>query len=425
MRPRSNRSRRALIVLSLLLAGLAIWYLFLRGPATPTPPPGGRGPSSWAGPVPVRTVEATRQALTERVRAIGTVTPLNTVTVRSRVAGELVEVLFEEGQPVQAGQLLARIDPRAYQVQLDQALGQQQQNLALLRNAELDLKRYQTLFKQDSIARQQLDSQQALVRQYQGTIKIDQAQVDDARLQLSYTRITAPISGRIGLRQVDAGNLVTANETEGLAVITQTRPISVVFAVPEVQLAKLLPQVRAGRTLAVEAWSRDDGTLLATGRLATLDNRIDTATGTLRLRAEFDNQDESLFPNQFVNVRLQLRTIEDALTIPSDAVQYGNRGPYVYVVQPGEKPVVNVRLLTLGPADGGQVAVESGLQAGEQVVLEGIDRLTEGRQVQPVAATQDGAPDSGVTAAGVSGPAGASGVPGAPGSPAPGRQPRP
>ena len=396
MRHRLSRSRRVLIVVALLALALAVWFFFLRSPAAPAPQAGGRGPSAWMGPVPVRVVEAGNESLTERVRAIGTVTPLNTVTVRSRVEGELVRVLFEEGQHVEAGQLLAEIDPRAYQVQLDQAEGQRQQNLAQLRNAELDLKRYQTLFKQDSIARQQLDSQQALVRQYQGTTKVDQAQVDDARLQLSYTRITAPISGRIGLRQVDPGNLVTANETEGLAVITQMRPISIVFAIPETQLAALLPEVRAGRTLTVEAWSRDDRTRVATGTLTTLDNQIDTATGTLRLRAEFGNADETLFPNQFANVRLQLRTLDDVLTIPSDAVQYGSRGPYVYRVNEGEKPTVSVRQLELGPADSGKVAVMSGLAAGDQVVLEGIDRLSEGRDVEIV---QD-APPSGLPATG-------------------------
>ncbi|VGO11032.1 Probable Co/Zn/Cd efflux system membrane fusion protein [plant metagenome] len=382
--------RRLFLTAALLIALLAVWFFFFRAPASKAPTV---GPSAWAGPVPVRVVPAVVEPLTMRVRAIGTVTPLNTVTVRSRVEGELTKLLFQEGQQVEAGQLLAQIDPRPYQVQLDQALGQQQQNQALLRNAELDLKRYQTLFKQDSIARQQLDSQQSLVRQYQGAQKTDQAQVDNAKLQLSFTRITAPIAGRIGLRVVDQGNLVSTGDTAGLAVITQTRPISVIFSVPEVQLAELMPQVRAGRKLVVEAWNSDDRTQLASGTLTTVDNRIDTTTGSLRLRAEFANQDDALFPNQFVNVRLQVRTLDDALTVPADAVQYGNRGPYVYAISADNKAAV--RLLKLGPSDSGRMAVLEGLQAGENVVLEGIDRLSEGRVVRIVAETPAAGPATG------------------------------
>lgn len=382
--------RRLFLAAALLIALLAVWFFFFRAPASKPPTV---GPSAWAGPVPVRVVSAVVEPLTMRVRAIGTVTPLNTVTVRSRVEGELTKLLFQEGQQVEAGQLLAQIDPRPYQVQLDQALGQQQQNQALLRNAELDLKRYQTLFKQDSIARQQLDSQQSLVRQYQGAQKTDQAQVDNAKLQLSFTRITAPIAGRIGLRVVDQGNLVSTGDTAGLAVITQTRPISVIFSVPEVQLAELMPQVRAGRKLVVEAWNSDDRTELASGTLTTVDNRIDTATGSLRLRAEFANQDDALFPNQFVNVRLQVRTLDDALTVPADAVQYGNRGPYVYAISADNK--ATVRLLKLGPSDSGRVAVLEGLKAGENVVLEGIDRLSEGRVVRIVTETPAAGPATG------------------------------
>lgn len=382
--------RRLFLTAALLIALLAVWFFFFRAPASKAPTV---GPSAWAGPVPVRAVPAVVEPLTMRVRAIGTVTPLNTVTVRSRVEGELTKLLFQEGQQVEAGQLLAQIDPRPYQVQLDQALGQQQQNQALLRNAELDLKRYQTLFKQDSIARQQLDSQQSLVRQYQGAQKTDQAQVDNAKLQLSFTRITAPIAGRIGLRVVDQGNLVSTGDTAGLAVITQTRPISVIFSVPEVQLAELMPQVRAGRKLVVEAWNSDDRTQLASGTLTTVDNRIDTTTGSLRLRAEFANQDDALFPNQFVNVRLQVRTLDDALTVPADAVQYGNRGPYVYAISADNKAAV--RLLKLGPSDSGRVAVLEGLQAGENVVLEGIDRLSEGRLVRIVTETPAAGPATG------------------------------
>lgn len=390
-----NKRTRRLVAVLAIVAVLAAAYLYLRpGGGTSAPP----AAALRTGPGPVRTTLAALGNLDVTLRAIGTVVPLNTVTVRSRVQGELVEVLFEEGQYVEAGQLLARIDPRPYEAQLAQAEGQQQQNLALLRNAELDLKRYQTLYKQDSIARQQLDSQQALVRQYQGTVKVDQGRVDDARLQLSFTRIEAPLSGRIGLRAVDPGNLVSSTDADGIAVITQVKPISVLFSIPESQLDPVMQQVRAGRKLVVQAWDREETRVLATGTLATVDNRIDTATGTLRLRAVFDNDDEALFPNQFVNVRLRVRTLRDVLTIPADAVQYGSRGTYVYVVTPEQK--ASVRLLKLGPQEDGRVAVLEGLAEGEQVVLEGLDRLSEGRAVQVVAEPPAaGAPTTGAPGA--------------------------
>ncbi|MCH1998869.1 efflux RND transporter periplasmic adaptor subunit, partial [Achromobacter xylosoxidans] len=235
------------------------------------------------------------------LKSLGTVTAYNTVTVRSRVSGELVDVPFQEGQRVKAGDLLAQVDPRAFQVALDQARGTQMQNLALLENARRDLQRYQALFKQDSIAKQQVDTQAALVRQYEGTIKSDQANVDNARLQLDYARITAPISGRLGLRQVDRGNLVSSSDTNGLVVITQTQPISVVFTLPETQLPEVRAELAQGRTLAVEAYDRADTRRIASGTLETLDNQIDVTTGTLKLKARFDNQDDALFPNQFVN----------------------------------------------------------------------------------------------------------------------------
>ncbi|WP_441661534.1 efflux RND transporter periplasmic adaptor subunit, partial [Kerstersia sp.] len=269
-------------------AGALLWRYVI---APPAPPPSGF--STWNLPAPVRLAPARQEALSEWIRAIGTVTPLNTVTIRSRVDGELIDVAFREGQYVKQGEVLARIDPAPYRIALSEAEGQLQQNTAQLRNAELKLQRYQTLFKQDSIARQELDSQQALAQQYKGTIRIDQARVDHARLQLSYTTITAPISGRIGLRQVDAGNLVRASDSTGLAVITQMQPISVVFSIPENRLPGLLDALHGGTTLAVEAWDRNDQTLLARGTLGTLDNRIDTATGTLKLRADFTNTDET------------------------------------------------------------------------------------------------------------------------------------
>jgi len=370
---------RLFLILFLLAAGAAGVYWGQGTVAKLGAPP---AMSLWAGPTPVRVVQAQTGSLALWLRAIGTVTPLATVTVRPRVEGELVEVLFSEGQAVKAGQLLARIDARPYQIALSQAEGQQQQNLAQLKNAQLDLQRYQTLYKQDSVSRQQLDSQEALVRQYQGTTQIDQARVDDARLQLSYTRITAPIAGRIGLRAVDVGNVVSSGSAEGLAVITQMQPMSVVFAIPETRLAEVRAALRASPALRVEAWDRNAQTRLAEGTLSTLDNRIDTATGTVRLRADFANADEALFPNQFLNVRLHVRSIEDALVIPGDAVQYGANGAYVYVIT-GEARAT-VRPVTLGASDDGQVVVLAGLQAGESVAIEGLDRLREGRAVQVV-----------------------------------------
>ncbi|WP_235578148.1 efflux RND transporter periplasmic adaptor subunit [Pseudorhodoferax sp. Leaf267] len=361
-------------LVALALLGLLGWYLFQRTTAKVEPP----RPGPWGGPVAVRVEVARTEDFTVQARAIGTVTPFNTVTVRSRVDGQLARVLVQEGQKVAKGQLLAEIDPEPLRVALAQAQGQQQQNQAQLQNAQSELARYQGLFKQDAIARQQLDRQQALVQQLRGTLQSDQAQVDNAKLQLSYTRILAPIAGRVGLRRVDAGNLLTANDANGLFTLLQTQPVSVVFNVPEPQVAAVRA-AHAGRAAPLaEAWDRDGRTQLATGRLDTLDNQIDIATGTLKLKARFENADDALFPNQFVNVRLALQRLPGAVTIPTDAVQHGSRGSYVYVVADGKS---HVRVLTLGPASGGRTVVISGLAAGEPVVLEGLDRLDEGKAV--------------------------------------------
>lgn len=361
------------VVLVVVLGGL--WYLLSRSPSAPV---GMMSRSAWDGPVAVRTANAEAGELSVQIKAIGTVTPLNTVTVRSRVEGELARVLFEEGQEVEKGTLLAEIDQSSYRVQLAQAEGQYQQNQAELAGAEQDLALYRDLYEQDSIARQQLTQQEALVNQLRGAMKANQAQIDSARLQLAWTRIEAPITGRLGLRNVDPGNLVSTGDTEGLVTITQMRPISVVFTIPEGQLNAVRSAVAAGKPMPVEALDRNGETVLASGRLTTLDNQIDTATGTLRLRAEFENDDNSLFPNQFVNVRLQLRTLPDAVTIPADAVQYGSRGTYVYVLRDNK---AYLRPITLGPVDGERIAVSEGLADGEPVVLEGMERLRDGRDV--------------------------------------------
>ncbi len=380
--PSASRRRAWLIVLVLVLAAVAAYGLWGR---TPPPPP---ERSSFSGPVPVRAVVAERTDLPLRLPAIGTVTPVRTVTVRSQVEGTLDRVHFTEGARVAQGDLLAEIDPRTYRVRLAQATGRQQQNAAQLQNAQADLTRYRTLLKQDSIARQQLESQEALVRQYRGTAQTDQAAVDEARLQLDHTRVLAPLTGRIGLRRVDAGNLVRAGDADGLAVITQMQPISVVFSVPETQVAPIREALRAGRELPVEAWDRAERVRLAAGSLVALDNQIDVATGTLRLRARFANEDEALFPNQFVNVRLTVGSVTDAVVIPIDAVQYGSRGTYVYVVD-GETRA-RIRPVQLGATQGGRVVVQDGLASGERVVLEGLDRLSDGREVRLVTDTAPG-----------------------------------
>jgi multidrug efflux system membrane fusion protein len=300
--------------------------------------------------------------------------------LQSRVSGPLQQVFFQEGQKVAAGDVLAQIDAAPYQVKLAQAEGQQQQNVAQLQNAQSDLALYEKLKQQNSISAQQYNQQQALVNQLKGTLKSNQAQIDAAKLELSYTQIKAPISGRLGLRKVDPGNLVQANSSEGLVTITQSSPIAVQFTIPETQLDQVRAAVRSGATLTVEAWDRAEQQLITTGELTTLDNQIDLATGTLKLKASFGNEQEQLFPNQFVNVRLNVAVQSGAVTIPQDAVQYGSQGTYVYSVDSKNK--AQLKMLTLGPVDNGLVAVESGLAAGDLVILEGLDRLRPGRDVQ-------------------------------------------
>ncbi|CAM9114029.1 efflux RND transporter periplasmic adaptor subunit [Acinetobacter bereziniae] len=338
--------------------------------------------SQWSKPVPVRTVSVQQQNLQLEIKAIGTVIPAHTVNVQSQVSGVLQQIYFKEGQWVKKGELLAQLDPAAFQVALAQAQGTQQQNLAQLQNAETELKRYQLLFKQDSIAKQQVEQQQALVNQLKGQIQSNKAQVDAAKLQLSYTRIYSPIAGRVGFRQKDAGNLIQANETTGLVTITQVHPIYVQFAVAENYLMGLRDTLKKGQQIEVSAWDKSEQNKLAMGHVQSLDNQIDVSTGTLKLKAVFNNQDDALFPNQFVNVRLNTQTIQNAITIPNDAVQHGAKGTYVYIVNAQHK--AEIRMLKLGMTSNGQIEVIEGLTAKEQVVLEGIDRLSEGKEVQIV-----------------------------------------
>ena len=315
--------------------------------------------------------------------ALGTVAAFKVVTVKARTDGLLLEVLFREGQIVKAGDVLAQIDPKPLQAALSQVEGQLARDQAQLNNARLDLERYQTLLAQDSIAKQQLDQQESLVRQFEGTVKVDQAQVDNARLQLGYTKVTAPIPGRLGLRQVDSGNIIRSSDATGLVVITQIDPITVVFTIPQDNLQRVLKQLKAGEKLAVDAWDREQKNKLATGFLISTDNQIDTTTGTIKMKAQFSNPDGLLFPNQFVNVKMIVDTRKAATVIPLAAIQRGAQGTIVYVVK--EDKTTSVRVVKIGPTENDNVAIESGIAPGELVVTDGIDRLREGAKVEVTA----------------------------------------
>ncbi|MET0130721.1 MAG: MdtA/MuxA family multidrug efflux RND transporter periplasmic adaptor subunit [Stenotrophomonas chelatiphaga] len=381
-RPRRNRTL-LLAASFVMLAALLAWWAWPRADVA-ADDAGGRKPT------PVRIARASAEPLQLRLKAIGTVTPLHSVVVRSRVDGELLKLHFNEGQHVKAGDLLAQIDPRPYEVRLAQAQGTQQQNLAELENAERQLRRFGELQAQNYVSGQELSDQQSKVRQLQGRRMSDQATVDEAKLQLQYTRITAPVSGRVGLRRVDVGNLIRSSDADGLVTLAQTAPISVLFTVPEPELPALLDAVRSQPALAVQAWDREERAALGSGELSSVDNVIDTATGTLKLRAQFANADDALFPNQFVNIRLQLGA-QDAVVIPDAAVQFGSKGNYVHVIDKDDK--AQRRDVVLGPADGTRVSVRSGLKAGEKVVVEGIDGLEDGSAVRIISedAAQAGA----------------------------------
>ena len=386
-----------------LLAALAVGgYYYWQWRMAPSPAAaagatkGGARGGPGGGPTPVVATAATQGDIDVIVNGLGTVTPLRTVTVKSRVDGELVRVLFDEGQLVKEGQLLAEIDPRPYQVQLQQAEGQLARDRALLENAKLDLERYNTLFQQDSIAKQQVDTQASLVRQYEGALRVDASQVENARLQLAYARITAPVSGRLGLRQVDPGNIVHAGDPNGIVVITQVQPIAVLFTIPADHLPQVLQQTRAGRSLTVEAYDRDMKNRIAHGSLLAVDNQIDSGTGTVRLKAVFDNEDNALYSNQFVNARLLVDTLRGTVLIPSAAIQRGPQSTYVYVVK--KDGTVDMRNVDVQLTEGDDTAIRKGVAPGETVVVDGVDKLQPGMKVALASATPRGSAGPGGSA---------------------------
>ncbi|PVZ81162.1 multidrug transporter subunit MdtA [Serratia sp. S1B] len=397
------KPKQLAVIVIVVIAAIFIWrhYYSSANPASQNPSPsntsrqtannapsaapqgaGGRSGGRRNAPMPpVQAASATQQTVPRFLSGLGTATAANTVTVTSRVDGQLMAIHFTEGQQVKAGDLLAEIDPRPYQVQLTQALGQLAKDQATLANAKQDLARYQQLIKTNLISRQDLDTQLSLVRQSEGAIKADQGAVDSAKLQITYSKITAPIDGRIGLKQVDVGNYIASGNSTSIVVITQTHPIDVVFTLPESDIADLIKAQKAG-PVSVEAWDRTNQQQLTTGTLLSLDNQIDTATGTIKLKARFDNLDDALFPNQFVNARLQVATLHDAVVIPTAALQMGNEGHFVWILSEDNK--VSKHRVTAGIQDKQQVVITDGVKVGERVVTDGIDRLSEGMQVEVV-----------------------------------------
>jgi multidrug efflux system membrane fusion protein len=362
-----------LLVICLIAIGAYVFFIKAQSRAAKK----GQGPVTPT--VPVVAVPANKTGFNVYISGLGSVTPVYTVTVRTRVDGQLMEVLFREGQIVSSGDLLGKIDPRPFEVQLTQAEGQMARDVAQLKNAQLDLQRFRVLWEQDSISKQQLDTQEALVRQLEGTIKTDQGQIDSAKLQLVYCQITAPISGRVGLRLVDPGNIVHASDVNGLVVITQLQPITVIFPIPEDSLPQVLARLKTGERLPVEAYDREMRQKLAVGSLLTVDNQIDPTTGTVRLKAIFANEKNELFPNQFVNARLLVDVRREATVVPAPAIQRGPQGTFVYVVKADR--TATVRMVTVGEIQGGEASLKSGLSPGELVVIDGADRLREGTRV--------------------------------------------
>ena len=392
-RPRQTRWWIAAAVVGIAAIGAAIWYASFRPPSMPATSAsrgaaGERGAKGEAAQrtTPVVAAPVRQGTLDVYLFALGTVTPLNAVVVRSRVDGQLMTVAFQEGQMVKKGDVIAQIDPRPFEVQLTLANGQMARDKALLENARVDVQRYRTLLAQDSISKQQVDTQESLVRQYEAALQADQGNIDNAKLQLMYTRVVAPIAGRVGLRQVDPGNIVRAADSNGIVVITQLSQMGVVFPIPEDALPRVMKRLKAGDRIPVDAYDRAQKEKLGSGRLLTADNQIDTATGTIKLKAEFDNADGGLFANQFVNVRMPVETRPNATLLPTAAIQRGAAGTFVYVVK--DDKTVTVAPVQIGSTQGEVTSIESGVSPGAMVVVDGADRLREGAKVEVV--TRDG-----------------------------------
>jgi membrane fusion protein, multidrug efflux system len=380
--PATRRSRTGSRILTgLILIGLAGggWYLWQRHQTQQAPRTASAGRNAANAPQPVGFATVDKGNIRIMLNELGTVTSLDTVTVQTQISGTLQDIGFTEGQVVKKGDFLAQIDPRPYQAALEQAQGTLAKDQGSLAQAQADLKRFQTLGRQDSIAQQQLDDQRYLVQQLTGTVQTDQGSVDAAKVNLAYCHIISPIDGQVGLRLVDLGNYVQTSSTTGLVVIAQIQPISVIFAVPEDSLPDIIQRLRAGASLQVEAYDRANTKLLATGTLSALDSQISTTTGTLNLRATFANPDEMLYPNQFVNARLLVNTMQDAVRVPVPAVQRGEPGTFVYLINANN--TVSVRPIKVGPVDGNYEAVLSGLNPGDKVVTDGTDRLKDGAEV--------------------------------------------
>ncbi|WJV61482.1 MdtA/MuxA family multidrug efflux RND transporter periplasmic adaptor subunit [Pectobacteriaceae bacterium C52] len=391
----AKRAFRLLTLLVVVTAAFFIWRYFHQPQTTTAPPTAATNginatPSSSSGksgggrrrqmPLPpVQVALSQKDSVPYYLSGLGTVTAANTVTVRSRVSGQLIALNFKEGQQVKAGDLLAEVDPRPFQVELIQAQGQLAKDQSIAANARRDLARYQQLVKTNLISRQQLDTQEAEVKQYEATVKSDLGSVASSQLQLDYSRTTAPISGRVGLKQIDVGNYVTSSDTNGIVVLTQTQPIDVVFTLPEGDIPTIQTAQKSGPVL-VEAWNRTNQQKLSQGYLLSMDNQIDSTTGTIKLKARFANNDDALFPNQFVNIRMKVDTLQNVVIAPSAAIQMGNEGSFVWVLN--DKNQASKHLITTGIQYGQQTVVKTGLNAGVRVVTDGIDRLTEGAHVE-------------------------------------------
>lgn len=402
----SNKSRWVIALAVVVAAIAAVWFWQNHSEPQSAAPgatgqakaPAGAGRRGMrAGPLaPVQAATAVEQAVPRYLSGLGTITAANTVTVRSRVDGQLLALHFEEGQQIKAGDLLAEIDPSQFKVALAQAQGQLAKDKATLANARRDLARYQQLVKSNLVSRQELDAQQALVSETEGTIKADEASVASAQLQLDWSRITAPVDGRVGLKQVDVGNQISSGDTTGIVVITQTHPIDLIFTLPESDIATVMQAKKTGKPLVVEAWDRTNAQKLSEGVLLSLDNQIDPTTGTIKVKARFTNQDDTLFPNQFVNARMLVDTEQNAVVIPTAALQMGNEGHFVWVLNDENK--VSKHRVQTGIQDSQKVVISAGISAGDRVVTDGIDRLTEGAKVEVVEAQSATAPDAKATA---------------------------